>query len=105
MRSRTIEIDADAADALEAEARTRGLTLPEFLRSLTEGGLAPLPRSLDEMREHGRGPWSPQALAEDVRTIAAFEEEGEGFDFDEIVSWMESWGTANELPMPRTRKF
>jgi hypothetical protein len=55
------------------EARSRGLTLPEFLRSLAAEEFAPLPRGLEEMRERGHGPWSPQALAEDTRTMAAFE--------------------------------
>jgi hypothetical protein len=100
-----VEIDSKTADLLESEARARGQTLVEFLRSLAAAEFVPLPGDIEEMREHGRGPWSLQALAEDSRAMAAFEETGEGYALDEITAWMESWGTADELPTPRPRKF
>ena len=105
MRSRIVEIDGKTANLLEGEARARGLTLVEFLRSLASEDFLPLPADVEEMRERGRGPWSPQALAEDGRTMAGFEETGEGYPLDEITAWMESWGTADELPTPRPRNF
>ena len=103
--SRLVEIDADTVEALETEAQSRGLTLAEFLRSLASEQFAPLPPALEAMREQGRGPWTPQALAEDARTMAGFDENGEGFAIDEIAAWMESWGTTDEMPMPRPRRF
>ena len=105
MSSRVVELDSETGDLLETEARSRGQTLPDFLRSLAVEEYAPLPRTLEVMREQGRGPWSPHALAEDARTIAAFEEGGEGFAFKDIDAWMESWGSAAELPMPQRRRF
>jgi Ribbon-helix-helix protein, copG family len=105
MRSRIVEIDSKTADLLEREARARGLTLAEFLRCLAAEEFVPLRHDVKEMREHGRGPWSPQALAEDGRAMAAFEETGKGYALDEITAWMESWGTADELPMPGPHKF
>lgn len=105
MSSRVVELDAETADLLETEAQSRGLTLPEFLRSLAVEEFAPLPRALEVMRKQGRGPWSPQALAEDARTIAAFEERGEGFAFEDINAWMDRWGSGAELPMPQRRRF
>jgi hypothetical protein len=89
MSSRVVELDAETADLLEAEAQSRGLTLPEFLRSLALEEFAPLPPALEAMRERGRGPWSPQALAEDTRSVAAFEESGDGFAFEDIDAWIE----------------
>ena len=105
MTPRTVEIDSDTADVLEAEARSRGMTLPELLRTLAAEDLAPWPRELERMREQGRGPWSPQILAEDARAMAPFEETGEAFVLEDITAWMDSWGKAHELPMPQPRKL
>jgi hypothetical protein len=101
---RVIEIDSETAEALEGAAQTRGQTLTQFLHELS-GIEAPLPSPLDVLREQGRGPWSPQALAEDARAAADFERTGEGIPFDDVVAWMESWGTTKELPLPRPRKL
>jgi predicted transcriptional regulator len=103
-KSRTIEIDSETAEALEGVAQTRGQTLTQFLHDLS-GIEAPLPSHLDALREQGRGPWSPQALAEDARAAADFERTGEGIPFDDVVAWMESWGTTRELPPPQPRKL
>jgi hypothetical protein len=104
-QSRTVEIDAGAADALEREARSRGLSLREFLEELACSDIPILTTELALLREAGRGPWSPEALAEDTREMAGFEESGEGVPFDEIVGWVESWGTPGEHPMPVPRKL
>jgi hypothetical protein len=50
-------------------------------------------------------PWSPEFLAEDSRRLAEFERTRIGVPWDEIKTWMESWGTPNELPPPRPRRL
>lgn len=102
-KPRLIELDNETAEALESVAQTRGQTLTQFLHELT-GLEAPLPLHLEALREQG-GPWSPQALAEDARAAADFERTGEGIPFDDVVDWMNSWGTPQELPVPRSRKL
>jgi hypothetical protein len=103
--SRVIEIDTVTADTLEREAKARGLSLPDFLAELAKKNPDPAPGGLEAMRASGRGPWSPEALAEDVRAAADFERTGEGIPFDEIVTWMKSWGSGHELPRPKSRRL
>lgn len=103
--SRVIEIDAATAEVLEREAKSRGLSLADFLADLAHQNAEPLPANLEVLRASGRGPWSPEALAQDVRAAAEFEATGEGVPFDEILTWIESWGTANELPAPKSRRL
>lgn len=103
--SRVIEIDAVTADRLEREAKARGQSLADFLSDLAAQNPDPLPAGLEAMRAKGHGPWSPEALAEDARTIAEFERTGEGVPFDEVVAWVKSWGSASELPTPKPRRL
>jgi predicted transcriptional regulator len=49
-------------------------------------------------------PWSAGSLAEDASRLAEFERTRMGVPWDEVKAWMESWGTANELPPPKPRK-
>jgi hypothetical protein len=104
VKLRTIEIDAETASALEERAAARGMTVSEFLAELI-GTDGPLPQPLDALRAAGRGPWSPGILAEDARRFADFERMGEGVPWDEVKSWMQSWGTADEVPPPKPRKL
>jgi hypothetical protein len=60
---------------------------------------------LTELRASSRGPWSPEVLAEDARAMADFERTGEGIPYEEVVAWIESWGTASELPAPKPRRL
>jgi hypothetical protein len=53
----------------------------------------------------GEGPWSPEAREEDARRLAEFECARLGAPWDEIQTWMQSWGTPNELPPPKSRKL
>ena len=56
------------------------------------------PETEDERR--ARLAWEARALDE-----AEAETEREGWiDGDEILAWMRSWGTENELPPPEPRK-
>ncbi len=103
--TRTIEIDSDSAELLEREAQSRGLTVRALVKELALEALPAMPLDLKQMREAGQGPWSPEALAEDARTIEEFERAGQGVPYEDVLSWMKSWGTSNELPMPRPRKL
>lgn len=57
------------------------------------------------MRAASRGPWSPEALADDARAMADFEESGVGIAFDEVAAWIDSWGTPGELPAPKSKRL
>ena len=102
--ARTIKLDSDTADRLEAWARERGLTVSELLAELAAGQSAPSPE-WDAMRKTGRGPWAPDVLAEDARRIASYQRTGEGVPWAEVESWIKSWGTTEELPPPKPRKL
>ena len=101
---RKIEIEAATADLLEARAAQRGLSVSEFLAEITldESVLSP---NLEALRAAGRGPWSPEIVAEDVRRLADFQRKGEGVPWDDVAAWIKSWGTGRELSIPTSRKL
>src|SRR5262245_56063928 len=103
VKLRKIEIEAETADALEAQAAARGISISELLADLVASDQ--LPPGLEEMRAAGRGPWAPEILAEDARRLAAFQNTREGVPWNEIKAWMQSWGTPDELPPPKPRKL
>jgi predicted transcriptional regulator len=105
VRSRTIEVDAETAEALETEAAARGVSVAELLADMAKLADSRLPPDLNAMRAAGRGPWSPEALAEDVRALEEFERTGEAVPWENVKAWMQSWGTPHELPMPKPRKL
>src|SRR3954453_293734 len=78
MRVRTIEVDEATADALEARAAERGVSVADLLADLTAFGPQVWPKDLEALREAGEGPWSPQAFAEDGRAFEEFENTREG---------------------------
>ncbi len=104
MKLRPIEVDVATADLLEARARARGMTVTELLADIA-GNEEALPADLARMRGAGKGPWSPQALEEDARRLAEFERSREGAAWPDVKAWMESWGTPNELPAPKSRRL
>lgn len=103
-RVRQIDVDAETADALEARAASRGMTVTELLADLV-GMQSDLPDDLEAMRAAGRGPWAPEVLAEDARRLAEYKRTGEGVPWEEVRAWMQSWGTDHELPRPKPRKL
>jgi predicted transcriptional regulator len=44
-------------------------------------------------------------VEEDLRRVREFERTGEGIPSEEVKAWIESWGTANELPRPQPRRL
>jgi hypothetical protein len=103
VKLRTVEIDAETADVLEARAAARGMTLSELLADLA-GAAQVLSPALQAMNSSGEGPWAPEVLAEDARRHAEFERTRGGVSWDEVKAWMQSWGTSNELPAPNVRR-
>ena len=99
-----IEVDARTADLLEARASARGMSVGDLVADLASDENL-LPPALEAMRAAGDGPWSPEALAEDRQRLADFRRTREGVPWDEVKAWMLSWGTPNELPVPKPRKL
>lgn len=97
VKLRTIEIDAEIAERLEARAAARGVSVSELIAELS-GARPALPPDLEAIRREGKGPWSPAALAEDKRRWAEFQRTGEAVPWEELRAWMESWGTPNQPP-------
>jgi hypothetical protein len=104
VKLRAIEIDVETADLLEARAKARGMSVAEFLADIACNEEA-LPADLAQMRIKGEGPWSPKALEEDARRLAEFERTRMGVPWHDIKAWMESWGTPNQLPVPKSRRL
>jgi hypothetical protein len=98
-----IEIDAGTTELLEARAKARGLGVADLLANLA-GGEALLPPALEAQRQAGEGAWAPDVLVEDARRLADFRHAREALPWDEVKAWMQSWGTAHELPPPKARK-
>jgi hypothetical protein len=44
-------------------------------------------------------------VEEDLRRLPEFERTGEAVPGEDVEAWVESWGTANELPPPKPRKI
>ena len=103
VKLRQIEVDEQTAALLEARAGARGMTVSELLADIA-CNLEALPADLAEMRGKGEGPWSPETLEHDERRLAEFERTREGVPWEEVKSWMRSWGTPSELPAPKPRK-
>ena len=104
VKLRPIEVDAATADLLEARAKARGMTVAELLADIA-GNEEALPADLARMRAAGEGPWSAEALDDDSRRLAEFERTRTGLPWDETKAWIESWGTPNELPIPKPRRL
>jgi hypothetical protein len=101
---RAIEVDLATAKVLEAKAAELGTTVSKLVAELVDAERE-LPKRLETMRRAGRGPWAPDVLAEDVRRLEAFDRTGLGVPWEEVRAWINSWGTAKELPKPKPRKL
>jgi hypothetical protein len=102
--TRKIEIAAETADLLETRAAARGISISDLVSELAAIEAA-LPHELQAMRREGKGPWSPDVLAEDARRFADFQRSREAVPWEEVRAWMQSWGTPDELPPPKPRKL
>jgi predicted transcriptional regulator len=75
----TIEIDEATADALKARAAERGVSVAQFLA--------------DVAVESGAAAVDPKEIAELDRRWAAIEGGEATVPHDEVVRWLETWGT------------
>lgn len=99
-----IELDEQTAEVLKARATERRMSVSALVAELI-GAEDTMPPDLQAMRDAGQGPWTPDALAEDARRFAEFQCAREAVPWDEVKTWMQTWGTANELPVPKPRKL
>ncbi len=44
-------------------------------------------------------------IEEDLRRLREFERTGEAVPGEDVKAWVESWGTANEIPRPQPRRL
>jgi predicted transcriptional regulator len=79
IKLRTIEVDSATAEALDARAASRGMSVGELIAELVGRDEAPLAVDGDQIAELDRR-W---ATAKSEKTIG----------HDEVVRWLEAWGT------------
>src|SRR5215813_9524038 len=96
---RSIQVDSQTADLLEARAQARGMTIAELLADFAVNEAMPAV-DLTELHAKREGPWSPDGLAEDGRRLVEFEQTRVG------VPWMRSrpgWTPGTRRPSCRRR--
>jgi predicted transcriptional regulator len=79
-KTRTIEVDEATADALQSRAQQRGVSVSMLLSELVNLDAAPLVIDAEEIAELDRR-WA--AIKDGEPTIP----------HDEVVRWLETWGT------------
>jgi predicted transcriptional regulator len=89
---RTFELDPETDARLQAIAAARG----QDIAAVVADAVALLDAVV---------PVEGPEIEEDIRRIREFERTGEAIPLDEVKAWVESWGTANELPRPKPRKI
>jgi hypothetical protein len=99
-----IELDEQTAEVLKARAAARGMTVSALVAELI-GAEESLPPDLQALRDAGEGPWAPDALADDARRLAEFRRTRDAVPWEDVKAWMQTWGTPNELPPPKSRKL
>jgi predicted transcriptional regulator len=82
---RKIEVDEGTAAALERQAADRGLSVADLVAELAEFAADPVEVSDEE-------------LAELDRIAAAADEPGGTAPHEEVVRWLETWGTPSYKP-------
>ena len=91
MKTQTIEIDDDTAMALKQRAQERGLTVPELVAELVT-------------LEAGSVDADAADIAELDRRWNAFEAQGSVAASDDVVRWLQTWGTTTFRSARRTVK-
>lgn len=79
-RSRTIEVDEETADTLEARAAARGTSVSELVADLLAREQAPIGVSAEEIAELDRQ-W--EAIERGQATIP----------HEQVARWLDTWGT------------
>ena len=81
MKTQTIEIDDSTASALKQRAAERGVTVPELVAELVTIAVSPAATDAAE-------------IAELDRRWKAFEAQDSVASSDEVVRWLQTWGTS-----------
>jgi predicted transcriptional regulator len=88
----TLELDAGTDERLRSLATERG----QDEASVVADALALLATTIDV---------EAPDITEDLRRLREFERTGEAIPGEDMMAWVNSWGTGNELPPPRPRKI
>ena len=80
MKTQTIEVDDDTAVALKQRAEERGVSVPELVAELVTLAAGPAEAGGDD-------------IAELDRRWKAFEAQDSVASNDEVVRWLQTWGT------------
>jgi predicted transcriptional regulator len=80
MKTQTIEIDDNTAIALKQRAQERGVSVPELVAELVT-------------LEAGPADLEAADIAELDRRWRAFEAQGSAIANDDVVRWLQTWGT------------
>jgi predicted transcriptional regulator len=80
MKTQTIEIDDNTATTLKRRAAERGVTVPELVAELATLAVSPVEADADD-------------VAELDRRWRAFEAQDSVVSNDEVVRWLQTWGT------------
>ena len=81
MKTQTIEIDDNTATALKQRAQERGVTVPELVAELVTLAASPVDADADDVAELDRR-WN------------AFEAQGSVATNEDVVRWLQTWGTS-----------
>ena len=85
---RTIEVDAATAEVLEARAAERGVAVAELVADLAALDAQAWPEDREAMHAAGEG-----ELTELDRRWAAVQAGEPTVPHEEVVRWLETWGT------------
>jgi predicted transcriptional regulator len=80
MKTQTIEIDDSTATALKRRAAEQGVTVPELVAELATLAVSPVEADVDDVTELDRR-WQ------------AFETQDSVVSSDDVVRWLQTWGT------------
>ena len=80
MKTQTIEIDDETATVLKQRAAERGVSVPELVAELVTLEAGPVDADVDD-------------IAELDRRWKAFEAQGSVSANEDVVRWLQTWGT------------
>jgi len=80
VKTQTIEIDDGTATALKRRAEERGVTVPELVAQLATLAVSPVEADVDDVAKLDRR-WQ------------AFETQDSVASSDDVVRWLQTWGT------------
>lgn len=92
MNKGILQLDESVLQKLNTLIQGTGQTPEEFISTIVDGLTSE--RNEDEA-----------LLAECEARWHEFEKNSLAVPLDEVIQWVESWGTENRLPVPQCRKF